>query len=86
MHDLAGRGASARKQEVWQGRLDKLEVLFLSFFLLSCWYNSFFFQELVSLMIEKLKGDDIVLQNIRKSGKEDLYAELLYFLRFGSLR
>jgi hypothetical protein len=33
-----------------------------------------------------LKGDDIVLQNIRKSGKEDLYAELLYFLRFGSLR
>uniref|UniRef100_A0A6N2N405 DUF3685 domain-containing protein n=1 Tax=Salix viminalis TaxID=40686 RepID=A0A6N2N405_SALVM len=43
-------------------------------------------KELVSLMIEKLKGDDIVLQNIRKSGKEDLYAELLYFLRFGSLR
>ncbi|CAK7349357.1 unnamed protein product [Dovyalis caffra] len=41
---------------------------------------------LVSLMFEKLKGDDIVLQNIRKSGKEDLYAELLYFLRFGSLR
>ncbi|XVF32226.1 hypothetical protein REPUB_Repub17cG0063000 [Reevesia pubescens] len=42
--------------------------------------------ELVSLITEKLDGDDTVLQNIRKSGKENLYAELLYFLRFGSLR
>ncbi|KAK6259788.1 putative protein family Ycf55 - like 1 [Theobroma cacao] len=42
--------------------------------------------ELVSLITEKLNGDDTVLQNIRKSGKENLYAEMLYFLRFGSLR
>ncbi|XP_050206536.1 uncharacterized protein LOC126656095 isoform X2 [Mercurialis annua] len=41
---------------------------------------------IVSLMIQKFKGDETVLQNIRKSGKEDLYAELLYFLRFGSFR
>ncbi|XVE72783.1 hypothetical protein DITRI_Ditri11bG0066300 [Diplodiscus trichospermus] len=42
--------------------------------------------ELVTLITEKINGDDTVLQNIRKSGKENLYAELLYFLRFGSLR
>ncbi|XP_043805699.1 uncharacterized protein LOC110630227 isoform X4 [Manihot esculenta] len=42
-------------------------------------------EELLSLMIQKLKGDETVLQTIRKSSKEDLYAELLYFLRFGSL-
>ncbi|KAK8688598.1 hypothetical protein V6N13_087355 [Hibiscus sabdariffa] len=42
--------------------------------------------ELVSLITEKLNGDDTVLQNITKSGKKSLYAELLYFLRFGSLR
>ncbi|XP_059432345.1 uncharacterized protein LOC132165700 isoform X2 [Corylus avellana] len=41
---------------------------------------------LASLIFEKLKGDDTVLQNIRKSGKEDLYAEFLCFLSFGSLR
>ncbi|XP_022771427.1 uncharacterized protein LOC111314387 isoform X2 [Durio zibethinus] len=43
-------------------------------------------EELVTLITEKLNGDDTVLQNIRKSGKENLYAELLYFLRFDSLR
>ncbi|XP_057985082.1 uncharacterized protein LOC110671825 isoform X2 [Hevea brasiliensis] len=43
-------------------------------------------EALLSLMIQKLKGDETVLQTIRKSGKEDLYAELLYSLRFGSLR
>ncbi|XP_057985084.1 uncharacterized protein LOC110671825 isoform X4 [Hevea brasiliensis] len=42
-------------------------------------------EALLSLMIQKLKGDETVLQTIRKSGKEDLYAELLYSLRFGSL-
>ncbi|MBA0802707.1 hypothetical protein Gohar_012981, partial [Gossypium harknessii] len=41
--------------------------------------------ELVSLITEKLNGDNTVLQNITKSGKKNLYAELLYFLRFGSL-
>ncbi|XP_065875434.1 uncharacterized protein [Euphorbia lathyris] len=40
----------------------------------------------VSLITEKLKGDETVLRNIRKAGKEDLYAELLYFVRFGSPR
>ncbi|GAV70682.1 DUF3685 domain-containing protein [Cephalotus follicularis] len=48
--------------------------------------NSNLDMALVSLLIEKLKGNDTVLQNIRKSGKEDLYAELLYFLRYGALR
>lgn len=43
-------------------------------------------EALLSLMFEKLKRDERILQNIRKSGKEDLYAELLCFLRFGSLR
>ncbi|MBA0715358.1 hypothetical protein Golax_014259, partial [Gossypium laxum] len=42
--------------------------------------------ELVSLITEKLNGDNTILQNITKSGKKNLYAELLYFLRFGSLR
>nr|XP_011458194.1 PREDICTED: uncharacterized protein LOC101297793 [Fragaria vesca subsp. vesca]XP_011458195.1 PREDICTED: uncharacterized protein LOC101297793 [Fragaria vesca subsp. vesca] len=41
---------------------------------------------LVLLMDAKLNGDNAILQNIRNSGKEDLYAELLYFLSFGSLR
>ncbi|XP_071698352.1 uncharacterized protein [Rutidosis leptorrhynchoides] len=36
-------------------------------------------------LFEKLKGDDSILQNIKKSGKEDLYTELVYILRFGSL-
>ncbi|KAM1031776.1 hypothetical protein ACFX2C_035516 [Malus domestica] len=41
---------------------------------------------LVTLMDGKLDGDNTVLQNIRNSGKEDLYAELMCFLSFGSLR
>lgn len=41
---------------------------------------------LASRIFEKLKGDDTVILNVRKSGKEDLYAEFLCFLRFGSLR
>uniref|UniRef100_A0A2P2KYU8 Uncharacterized protein LOC105125793 isoform X1 n=1 Tax=Rhizophora mucronata TaxID=61149 RepID=A0A2P2KYU8_RHIMU len=44
-----------------------------------------FDKEIITL-IKKLKGDVNVIQNIRKSGKEDLYAELIYFLRFGSPR
>lgn len=39
-----------------------------------------------TLMFEKLEGDTSILQKIRNSGKEDLFAELLCFLRFGSLR
>ncbi|KAG6426806.1 hypothetical protein SASPL_111040 [Salvia splendens] len=34
----------------------------------------------------KLNGYDSIVQNIRKSGKEDLYAELVYALKFGSSR
>ncbi|CAL9023267.1 unnamed protein product [Prunus brigantina] len=41
---------------------------------------------LALLMDGKLKGDNMVLQNIRNAGKEDLYAELMCFLSFGSLR
>lgn len=33
-------------------------------------------------MMKRLKRDDTILKNIRKSGKEDLYADLLFFLRF----
>lgn len=51
-----------------------------------CLENSTTSKELASLICEKLKGEDTVLQNIRKSGKGDLYAELLCFLRFGSQR
>ncbi|WCJ38102.1 hypothetical protein M5689_019178 [Euphorbia peplus] len=40
----------------------------------------------VSLITEKLKGNETVIRNIRKAGKGDLYAELLYFVRFGSPR
>lgn len=43
-------------------------------------------KELLSLTIEKLMGDGTILQNIRSSGKEDLYTELTQFLIFGSLR
>ncbi|KAL8208410.1 hypothetical protein R6Q57_007822 [Mikania cordata] len=42
-------------------------------------------KEFPPALFEKLKGDDSVLQNIIKSGKEDLYSELVYILRFGSL-
>ncbi|GKA34693.1 ycf55-like protein, partial [Tanacetum coccineum] len=44
-----------------------------------------FDQEFPPPLFEKLKGDDSVLQNVKKSGKEDLYTELVYILRFGSL-
>lgn len=43
-------------------------------------------QELVSVLRGKLWGDETVLLNIRKSGKEELYADLLCFLCFGSIR
>lgn len=39
-----------------------------------------------ALIMEKVKGDDSILQTIIKSGKGDLYAELVYFLRYGTLR
>ncbi|PON70787.1 phosphoglycolate phosphatase [Parasponia andersonii] len=41
---------------------------------------------LVSLLRAKLNGDNTVLLNIKNSGKEDLYADLLCFLSFGSVR
>ncbi|XP_010547068.1 PREDICTED: uncharacterized protein LOC104818953 isoform X2 [Tarenaya hassleriana] len=37
------------------------------------------------LLIRKLNEEDTVLDKIRKSGKEDLYREFLYFHIFGSL-
>ncbi|XP_057965887.1 uncharacterized protein LOC131156315 [Malania oleifera] len=43
-------------------------------------------KELLGSMFKKLKIDETILQNIQKSGKKDLYAELLCFLRFSSLR
>ena len=41
---------------------------------------------LVSLLRAKLIGDNTVLLSIKNSGKEDLYADLLCFLCFGSIR
>ncbi|GFQ06587.1 hypothetical protein PHJA_002802700 [Phtheirospermum japonicum] len=43
-------------------------------------------KELFSLAEKNLNGYDSIIQNIRKSGKENLYAELVYALRFGSSR
>ncbi|KAL3620523.1 hypothetical protein CASFOL_035435 [Castilleja foliolosa] len=43
-------------------------------------------KELFSLAERSLNGYDSIIQNIRKSGKENLYAELVYALRFGSSR
>ncbi|KAL6968048.1 hypothetical protein U1Q18_033851 [Sarracenia purpurea var. burkii] len=43
-------------------------------------------KELLSIMVEKLMEDDTTIQNIRKSGKEGLYAELIQFLIFGYRR
>ncbi|XP_044501061.1 uncharacterized protein LOC123222390 isoform X2 [Mangifera indica] len=43
-------------------------------------------EALISLILEKLKREDTVLKNIINSGKTDLYAELMHFLRFSSPR
>ncbi|KAE9592090.1 hypothetical protein Lalb_Chr19g0125561 [Lupinus albus] len=43
-------------------------------------------KELVSVILEKVKGDNTVVQSITRSGKKDLYSELLWYLTFGSLR
>ncbi|GER46076.1 mediator of RNA polymerase II transcription subunit [Striga asiatica] len=43
-------------------------------------------KEFFSLAEKKLTGYDNITQNIRKSGKEYLYAELVYALGFGSTR
>lgn len=43
-------------------------------------------QELFAILESKLLGYDSILQNIRKSGKENLYAELVYALKFGLSR
>ncbi|KAK3032145.1 hypothetical protein RJ639_034970 [Escallonia herrerae] len=51
-----------------------------------CLRNSNCDKALLSTMVEKLNGYDSILQNIKKLGKEDLYAELICVLRFGSLR
>lgn len=48
--------------------------------------NSNLDEALVPLLRAKLNGDDTVLLNIKNSGKEDLYADLLCFLCFGSIR
>lgn len=43
-------------------------------------------KECLAIVIDKLDGHGNVLMNIKKSGKEDLYAELIYVLRFGFIR
>lgn len=57
------------------------------------WIEGEFLQEsckpdraLLSSLSEKLKAEDIILRSIMKSGKMDLYADLLYFLKYGSGR
>ncbi|KAG4377623.1 hypothetical protein AAZX31_18G156100 [Glycine max] len=43
-------------------------------------------KELASMILVKVKGDITIVQSITRSGKKDLYAELLWYLTFGSLR
>ncbi|KMT05689.1 hypothetical protein BVRB_7g166970 [Beta vulgaris subsp. vulgaris] len=43
-------------------------------------------KELLLSMSEKLRGDDIILGNVRKSGKIDLFADLIGFLRYDNFR
>ncbi|KAL5057517.1 hypothetical protein RYX36_029121 [Vicia faba] len=43
-------------------------------------------KEFLSLILEKVKGDNAIAQNITRSGKKDLYSELLWYLTFGLLR
>ncbi|PNY12701.1 hypothetical protein L195_g009336, partial [Trifolium pratense] len=42
--------------------------------------------DFVSMILEKVKGDNAIVQNIIRSGKKDLYSELLWYLTFGMLR
>lgn len=42
--------------------------------------------KLIDRISEKLKGDDTVLQTINRMGKTELYADLLFFHRFGCVR
>lgn len=41
-------------------------------------------QAITPLLIKMLNEKDAIFDKIRKSGKEDLFAEFLYFHRFGS--
>ncbi|KAK7338905.1 hypothetical protein VNO77_19539 [Canavalia gladiata] len=43
-------------------------------------------KEIASMILEKVKKDGTIVQSITRSGKKDLYSELLCYLTFGSLR
>ncbi|XP_027350110.1 uncharacterized protein LOC113861476 [Abrus precatorius] len=43
-------------------------------------------KEIASMILEKVKRDSTIVQSITRSGKKDLYSELLWYLTFGSLR
>lgn len=43
-------------------------------------------KELASMILEKVKGDNTVVESIARSGKKDLYSELLWYLTFDSPR
>lgn len=38
------------------------------------------------MMLEEVKGDNVIVQNITRSGKKDLYSELLWYLTYGLVR
>jgi len=38
------------------------------------------------MILEKVKGDNVIVQNVTRSGKKDLYSELLWYLTFGLIR
>ncbi|KAI3932806.1 hypothetical protein MKX01_031788 [Papaver californicum] len=42
-------------------------------------------KDIFPTMYKKLEGDESILRNIKKSGKEDLYAEFLFLLRYCSI-
>ncbi|KAL5997084.1 hypothetical protein ACLOJK_008012 [Asimina triloba] len=48
--------------------------------------NKILNKDMFANMFVRMKGVDAILQNIKRLGKEELYADLLFFLRFGFLR
>ncbi|XP_021907227.1 uncharacterized protein LOC110821623 isoform X2 [Carica papaya] len=79
--------------------MDDWKTVFCNIIRKSCqpacvaWLENKFFQEnsnhnkaMLSMMIAKLNEEETGVQNIRKSGKEDLYSEFLHFHVFGSQR
>ncbi|KAK8925984.1 hypothetical protein KSP39_PZI018651 [Platanthera zijinensis] len=84
-HEAVSRGAWLMVvSELFKGIISQIWTKWLeeelSLLIGSCNMN------FVAQMQEKLKGNDVILNNIKRSGKTELYGDLLYFLKFGYLR